>query len=153
MRLWRLAAARHAALDGEGARRYGGRWTPRGYAVVYASASLSLAALERLVHTDPDLEPADLVAIFIDIKPVIAIEAIEVSELPRDWRDYPAPESLGRIGETWIRSARTAVLSVPSAVIPAERNYLLNPAHADFKRCAHGPPEPFTFDPRLRPPG
>ncbi|HJR57811.1 MAG TPA: RES domain-containing protein [Vicinamibacterales bacterium] len=150
MRVWRLTTAAHAALDGEGARRYGSRWMPRGYAIVYASATLSLAALERLVHTDTDLVPSDLVAIAIDIRSGLSIDSIELSELPGDWRAYPPPESLAALGERWIRGGNTAVLSVPSAVIPAERNFLLNPAHADFRRCSHGPPEPFTFDPRLR---
>jgi len=150
VRVWRLATAAHAALDGEGARRYGSRWTPRGYAVVYASATLSLAALERLVHTDPDLEPAGLIAIPIDIKPATDIDSIELGELPEDWRDYPPPDSLDTIGERWIRSASSALLSVPSAIVPAERNYLINPSHADARRCSSGPSEPFTFDPRLR---
>jgi RES domain-containing protein len=150
VRVWRLAVAAYASLDGEGARRYGSRWTPRGYPVVFASASLSLAALERLVHTDPDLEPSGLVAIAIDIKAGTAVDSVEVSDLPPDWRDYPSPEALAVIGERWIRAATAAVLSVPSAVIPAERNYLLNPAHVDFRRCTAGAPEPFTFDPRLR---
>lgn len=150
MRVWRLAAAAHAALDGEGGRRYGSRWTPRGYLVVYASATLSLAALERLVHTDPDLEPPTLVAIPIDIPSTVSRDAIELADLPVDWRGYPAPESLASFGGRWLESAASAVLSVPSVLIPTERNFLLNPRHADFRRCAGGTPEPFSFDPRLR---
>lgn len=150
MRVWRLAAARHAALDGEGGRRYGSRWTPRGYAVVYASATLSLAALERLVHTDPDLEPPALVAIPIDIPSTVSRAVIDVTDLPEDWRDYPAPESLAAFGGRWLELGASAVLSVPSVLIPTERNYLLNPRHADFGRCAGGAPEQFSFDPRLR---
>lgn len=149
MRVWRIAGAKHAALDGEGSRRHGGRWTPPGAAVVYASATLSLAALERLVHADPDLQPRDLVAIAIDVPRGVKVESIEVDDLPADWRDYPAPSSLALPGERWLRESRTAVLSVPSAVIPAERNVLLNPAHAEFRRCVAGPTQPFSFDPRL----
>lgn len=150
MRVWRLATTAHAALDGEGARLYGSRWSPRGYRVVYAAATLSLAALERLVHTDTDLEPPGLAAIPIDIHPATAIEPVDMSDLPWGWRAYPPPAVLASIGERWLQAARTAVLSVPSAVIPAERNFLLNPAHPEFRRCTGGPPEPFTFDPRLR---
>lgn len=150
MRVWRLAAPQFAALDGEGARRYGSRWTPRGYPVVYASATLSLAALERLVHTDTDLEPPALVAIPIDIPSTVSIEAIELADLPADWRDYPAPESLMAFGERWLESAPSAILSLPSVLIPRERNYLLNPLHVDFRKCPAGAPEPFSFDPRLR---
>lgn len=149
MRLWRIAAATHAAFDGEGARRYGSRWTPTGLAVVYASATLSLAALERFVHTDPDLEPADLVAICVDVGDGLSIHSVAVEQLPGDWRHYPAPEALGRFGADWLAATQAVALSVPSAVIPHERNYLLNPAHADFRRLVIDRPEPFSFDPRM----
>ena len=149
MRLWRIATATHAAFDGEGARRYGSRWTPKGLAVVYASATLSLAALERFVHTDPDLEPTNLVALRVDLEDSLPIHSVEVEQLPGDWRHYPAPEPLGRFGGDWLAATRWVALSVPSAVIPHERNYLLNPAHADFRRLVIGRPEPFSFDPRM----
>jgi RES domain-containing protein len=149
VRIWRIAGAAHAAFDGEGPRRYGGRWTPKGLAVVYTSATLSLAALERFVHTDPDLEPADLVAVPVDVDDRIPIHTIDPRDLPADWRAYPAPESLARFGADWCTSARRALLAVPSAVIPHERNYLLNPSHGDFGRLAIGSPEPFSFDPRM----
>ena len=149
MRIWRIVTARHAAFDGEGCRRYGSRWTPRGLPAVFASATLSLAVLERFVHTDPDLEPPDLVAVPVDIPAAVVVESIAPADLPHDWRSYPAPPALARIGERWLRDGRTAVLTVPSVVIPIERNYILNPAHAQFARLIPGPAEPFTFDPRM----
>ena len=149
MRVWRIASAAHAACDGEGARRYGSRWTPRGIPAVFASATLSLAALERFVHTDPDLEPEELVAIPIDIGENIAIESIELEELPADWRSFPALPALAVIGERWFRGSRTAVLSVPSVVIPHERNFLLNPSHREFGNLSIGRSAPFNFDPRM----
>ena len=149
MQLWRIALATHAACDGEGARRYSSRWTAKGLAVVYASATLSLAALERFVHTDPDLEPADLVAVRVNVEDSIPIQSIDIEQLPAGWRDYPAPEALGRFGGDWLAASRSVALSVPSAVIPHERNYLLNPAHADFRRLVIGRSEPFSFDPRM----
>ena len=149
MTIWRIASRGQAPLDGEGARLYGSRWTPRGMRAVFASATLSLAALERFIHTDPDLEPADLVAVGIESGPNIRVESVQVEDLPRNWRQYPAPSELASIGEQWLRQARTAALSVPSVVIPRERNFILNPAHADFERLIVGPPEPFAFDPRM----
>ncbi len=149
MRVWRIATAAHAAFDGEGARRYGSRWTPKGVAAVYASATLSLAALERFVHTDPDLEPTDLVAVLVDVDDSIPIESLDIGQLPTDWRVYPAPDALGRLGAEWLTAARTAILAVPSVVIPHERNYVLNPEHADSRRLVIGRPEPFSFDPRM----
>lgn len=149
MTVWRIASRAHAALDGEGARLYGSRWTPRGLPAVFASATLSLAALERFVHTDPDLEPADLVALEITIAPGLRVDAVAASALPRHWRDYPAPQALALVGARWLREAKTVALSVPSAVIPRERNVIINPAHPDFARLHVAPPEPFAFDPRM----
>jgi RES domain-containing protein len=146
MLVWRIASVAYAAFDGEGARRYGSR---KGLPAVFASATLSLAALERFVHTDPDLEPVDLVAISMEIGASIAIKAIEVDELPQDWRTYPAPPALAIIGERWLKAADTAVLSVPSAVIPHERNFIVNPAHGDVPKLKMHKAESFSFDPRL----
>ncbi len=149
MRVWRIASAAHAACDGEGARRHGSRWTPRGVPAVFTSATLSLAALERFVHTDSDLELVDLVAIPVDIHEDIATESVDLETLPPDWRSFPAPPTLAAIGDQWFRASRTAVLSVPSVVIPHERNFALNPTHREFAQLAIGRPEPFSFDPRM----
>lgn len=149
MRVWRIASAAHAAFDGEGARRYGSRWTPRGVPAVFTSATLSLAALERFVHTDTDLEPAGLVAIPVEISDDIAIESVDLTQLPVDWRTLPPPPALTVIGEQWFRASNTAVLSVPSVVIPHERNFVLNPLHREFAKLAIGRSEPFSFDPRM----
>jgi RES domain-containing protein len=147
VRVWRIAAVAHAAFDGEGSRRHGSCWTPRGIPAVFASATLSLAALERFVHTDSDLEPTDLLAIPVEIHDDIAIEAVAVETLPADWRTFPAPPALTLIGEQWFRSSRTAVLSVPSVVIPHERNSVLNPTHRAFAQIVIGRSESFSFDP------
>jgi len=72
------------------------------------------------------------------------------SERPANWRSYPAPEALADLGTRWAHEQKTPVLAVPSAVIPQELNYLLNPLHSRFKRIRVGNPEAFRFDPRLR---
>ena len=149
MTVWRLCKRRHAALDGQGARLAGGRWNSRGTAVVYASETLSLAALELLVHCDPALLPDDLVAIAIAIPDGLSVRRIEAAGLARTWRLSPAPESLAQLGDAWAKALGSAVLSVPSAVVPGERNFLLNPAHPDFKRIRAGRPEKFSLDARL----
>jgi RES domain-containing protein len=149
VRVWRIASAAHAAFDGEGARRYGSRWTPRGIPAVFTSATLSLAALERFVHTDSDLEPTDLLAIPVEIRDDIGIDAVDVETLPTGWRTFPAPPTLAAIGEQWFRASSTPVLSVPSVVIPHERNFVLNPAHREFAKIVIGRSEPFSFDPRM----
>jgi RES domain-containing protein len=144
-----MASAAHAAFDGEGARRYGSRWTPRGIPAVFTSAMLSLAALERFVHTDSDLEPTDLLAIPVEIRDDIASDVVEIDTLPGDWRTFPSPPALAEIGERWFRDASTPVLSVPSVVIPHERNFVLNPTHREFAQIVIGRSEPFSFDPRM----
>lgn len=151
MRVWRIIPKLHLsqAFDGEGARQFGGRWNRLGTRVVYASATLSLAALEFFVNLDRDTEPDQLVAISADTPDDMRIEYIEVSDLPKNWRSYPVPEELQDLGTAWVASASTAMLVVPSAVIPEERNYLLSPAHPDFKRFRLNKPEAFHFDPRM----
>lgn len=148
--VWRLAKAGYASFDGEGARLYGGRWNHPGIRAVYASESLSLAALEYFVNLDTDLAPDRLVSLRAEIPRRIEQEIVETGDLPKHWRTCPAPEALQDIGTEWLRRGETAVLSVPSAVVPEERNYLLNPAHREFSRIRIGRPRPFQFDPRMR---
>jgi RES domain-containing protein len=150
MIVWRLARADRSTLDGEGGRLAGGRWTPIGYPVVYAAATPSLAALERLVHTDSDLPGVDLVLLEIDVPDASGRHDVLVETLPPTWRTTPAPESLQSIGLAWLLARETCVLSVPSALVPQERNYLLNPDHRDAQRIKVVRSDPCVFDPRLR---
>lgn len=149
--VWRITSRRHAGhpFDGEGARRFGGRWNRPGTAVVYTSENLSLAALEHFVHLDPDTSPTDLVIIGAELPPGLSVRTLAISDLPPGWRTYPAPEALQELGTAWARSGEAAALSVPSAVIPRERNLLLNPAHPDMATLRVLAPEPFSFDPRM----
>lgn len=151
MRVWRIIPKLHLsrAFDGEGARRFGGRWNRLGTRVVYTSATLSLAALEFFVNLDRDTEPDQLVALSADIPDDVHIDYMKMSSLPKNWRSYPVPEAVQDLGTAWVASGSTAVLAVPSAVIPDERNYLLNPAHPDFQRFHLNKPEAFHFDPRM----
>jgi RES domain-containing protein len=119
-------------------------------AVVYTSATLSLATLECFVHVDPTDAPADLVAIPAEIPDALPRITIRVQDLPPSWRAYPAAEELAELGTAWVRARKTAVLVVPSAIVPQEHNFVLNPAHPDFRRIRPGRPEAFSFDPRMR---
>lgn len=146
---WRICLARHGAtaFSGGGARAHGGRWNAKGTALSYASATLSLAALEILVHADVDLlRSASLVACVASWPDSLRTEKLAASLLPGAWRDTPAPPALAALGDRWIREARSAILFVPSAVVTAEHDVLINPAHADAKRIGFGKPEPFAFD-------
>lgn len=136
-----------AAIDGEGASKYGGRWNSKGIRMVYASETRALAALEVLVHIDRDI-PVAWVVLRCGI-PDKLIEVLPPSALPDGWRDEPPSAASRRVGDRWAREGRSAVLRVPSTVVPMEHNYLLNPAHRDMRRIVVGRPEPFAFDPRL----
>ena len=145
--MWRLCRRAHTAFDGEGARLYGGRWNRPGTRLVYTSGDAALAVIEFFVHLEPVDAPDDLVLITADIPDSVAIE--EGPQLRGNWRVYPAPERLARIGNDWATRNAAAVLSVRSAIIPVARNYLLNPRHPDFSAIAIGRPQPFTLDPRF----
>jgi RES domain-containing protein len=148
---WRIVKAAHAAasFDGEGARLYGGRWNSPGTALVYTAESEALAALELLVHLRAPQLLASYVAIPADFDDAL-VEVLPATILPSGWRRFPAPLALQRIGDRWAAEGRSAVLRVPSAVVPRESNYMLNPAHGAFARVAVGRPAPFEFDGRLR---
>ena len=77
------------------------------------------------------------------------IETVTVSELPSDWQARPAPRSTQTFGDAWAASGRSAVLRVPSVVVPGHANYVLNPAHPDIRRIRVGSAAPLAIDPRL----
>jgi len=146
---YRIAKARHArtAFSGEGARIAGGRWNRPGDAVVYASGSLALAAIETFVHLGEDSLRIRFVYFRVEIPNGLVIQRCR--KPPRNWRAEPPEDESMRYGSRWFRAARTAVLEVPSAIVPSERNYLFNPLHPDFRRIRIGRASPLVFDPRM----
>lgn len=151
MRVWRLCQTAYAkkALTGEGGLQAPGRWHLQGVRVVYAAATLSLAALELLVRIDRALAPPDLTAVEIEIPGSVEVERVALSKLPAGWDAYPASATTQLLGMRWIAAGRTAVLEVPSAVIPQEHNYVLNATHPQFKRLRTVATTAFSFDSRL----
>jgi RES domain-containing protein len=115
---------------------------------VYTSESVSLAVLEFFVHLEVRESP-DLVVVGAELPGDLQISRVDREALPPHWRRTPALASLADLGTAWVREGVTAVLAVPSAIVPGETNYLLNPAHPDFARIQVGKPEPFSLDPRL----
>lgn len=149
VRAWRIVRQQLAAtaFDGEGARIFGGRWNSPGTRVVYTSGTKALAALETLVHLNPPvLFRYSILPVEFDGR---LVETIEPAGLPADWTTEPPSDSTKVIGDRWASERRSAVLALPSVIIPSENNYLLNPAHPDFKRITIGKPVPFAFDSRL----
>ena len=139
----RLAKAAFTALDGEGARLYGGRWNAPGRPMIYAAASPSLAVLEVLVHLDlpPDLLPVDYRLLAIDIP----------DEAPVERLDHTPEDDAGclAIGERFLHRAAALVLLAPSVVVPQEHNALINVRHPQMARVRLVGDEPFRLDPRL----
>jgi len=138
-----------APFDGEGACRHGGRWSSPGVRLAYASEHLSLAIIEYFVHLDRDDPPPDLVVATADVPDDVSRVDVAPARLPATWRQTPAPAELAAIGDRFARARRAAILVVPSALVPDEFNWLLNPEHPDFRRLRIHPAEPFSYDARF----
>lgn len=151
LRAYRLTSTRFArtAFDGEGARLYGGRWNSIGTRMVYTASSLSLATLELLVHVD-DLSTIagnyTVIPISFDAS---LVRTVADADLPAHWDSAVPLASTQTFGDKWILDASTAILQIPSAVTPSEKNYLINPAHPDFTKIVIEPSLPFQLDGRL----
>jgi RES domain-containing protein len=149
MRVWRIARNVYPPLDGEGARRNGARWNSAGRPVVYTAGSLALAIVELLVHTDPDIIPRDLFAYEIEIPDSCSTRRISAANLPGGWDAHNDLQSCQTVGDTWLASGTECVLAVPSAIVPEEENFLINPRHPAAAAIQVISSRPFSFDPRL----
>jgi RES domain-containing protein len=144
LRLWRIS--NHASLSGDGGLYASGRWHTRGRRVVYLADHPASALLEVMVHLEVDAEdlPRDYQLLGVDVPDGIPAAFIG---LPDGWRDDVA--STRALGDAWLREGSSALLPVPSSIVPEARNYLLNPAHADAARIAIVESQRAAFDPRL----
>lgn len=136
-------------LDGEGAYRFGGRWSSIGTRLAYTAEHLSLAMIEYFIHIDADDPPKDLVAVTAEVPDSISRTSISAKQLPANWRQSPSPPELGGIGDRFVRNGRAAILIVPSALAPAESNWLINPKHPEFSRIRVHSAEAFEYDSRF----
>jgi RES domain-containing protein len=141
--VYRLVRAERAneALSGEGARLYGGRWNPRGAAVVYAAESRALAVLETFVHLALEARTMRFLLYAITLPRRPRLRRYAKARLPRG--------SSQEIGRSWLEGGGTLALVVPSRIVPQESNYVLNVRHPQFAQLQIGKPEPFSFDERL----
>ncbi len=110
-----------------------------------------MAALEVLLHVDKAALPLDLLQLEINLPDSLRIMRIEVDELPPNWKSHPALPTLQQRGDDWLKQGSTSVLQVPSAVIPDEFNFLLNPQHDDARSIQVMSSRAFAYDPRLLP--
>ncbi|HVC58759.1 MAG TPA: RES domain-containing protein [Acetobacteraceae bacterium] len=144
MRVWRLGTAAHPIWDGAGAALHGGRWNPVGVPAIYAASSISLAMLERLVQRNKLARTFIVEAVVPDD---LALTDL-MDDPPSNWRALDSPTAM-RSGGLWFAELRTALSRVPSAVIPREANYVINPAHPYAGRIQVMPPDPLVWDSRL----
>jgi RES domain-containing protein len=136
-------------LDGEGAYYFGGRWSSTGTRLAYTAGHLSLAMIEYFIHIDPDDPPKDLVAVTAEVPDSVPRTSVSARQLPANWRQSPSPSELAEIGDRFVRDRRAAILIVPSALAPAESNWLINPRHPEFSRIRLRSVEAFEYDPRF----
>jgi RES domain-containing protein len=149
--VYRICQKRFAksALDGEGARLHGGRWNNPGTRLVYLAATISLAQLEMLVHLESDEVLYDRYVVIPVHLPDGQVTVLPGAKWPRGWRGAAGSARARSIGDDWVRSGNSLCLQVPSALVPQESNFLLNPAHPDFTKVLVGKPTALVFDPRL----
>ncbi len=136
------------AMNGEGARLYGGRWNPPGLPAVYLAESRALAALEILVHAPREALLLEWSLISVEV-PDGLIEHAGDAVLPADWRNLPSSPGARRFGENWLRSNRSLAITLPSVILPEERALLLNPSHVSAMEARTLGMRGFRFDERL----
>jgi RES domain-containing protein len=148
VRIWRITSSEYIStvFSGKGGLYASGRWHPKGNKISYTSESLALASLEVFVS----IETADipLVCVSAIIPDTIPILEITRDFLPVSWQEVSAYPILQEIGLKWLQAMEYPVLKVPSAIIPVEYNYLINPEHPDLKLQTEQVLE-FQFDRRM----
>jgi RES domain-containing protein len=146
VRFYRIADSRHAPEGSEGARLHGGRWNSPGRAVIYACETQTGAMLEKLVHTNGRM-PKHQVCVVFEAPDSLKLATLDPEDV-KGWADADMVASR-EAGDAWLEEEKTAVLRVPSVVFEAERNVLINPGHADFRRFKVVGIGPVRWDERL----
>jgi RES domain-containing protein len=150
MIVYRLSAGKFKNdLSGKGAELAGGRWNSKGVAMLYTSSSVALCLCELAVHIPFGIVPKDYHLLTIEFPDNLAVAELKWKDLPKDWRSVPHSQSTQNIGDKFIAEGKGLVLKVPSAIVPADFNFLFNPAHKDFSKVKIRSAELFEFDSRI----
>lgn len=151
MHVYHVGSAKFAYdLSGKGAELFGGRWNRRGVPCIYAASSLSLAVLEYAVNNSLENIPRALSYVVYKI-PDKGWRKFEISALPDDWMQRPAPVSTMEFGNYLLKKRTHLIMGIPSVVVPIEYNFLINPLHGDFyKKVRVVAVNDFVFDMRLK---
>ena len=150
MIVYRLSKGKYRLdLSGKGAELYGGRWNSKGVAMLYTSQSRALAFAEIAIHIPVGIVPKDYFLISVSVPDTAAILKLADTGMPPDWRSNPHSNSTQKIGDRFILESTYLILAVPSAVVPGDFNFLINPAHPQMKEVTIAHVEPFEFDSRF----
>lgn len=149
MEVYRISKTKWAGdLSGEGARLYGGRWNRKGTSCLYTSSSRSLAILEFSVNVSLDEVPRSLSIVTLKLPDQFLEVALQ--DLPGNWKDVPAPASTREFGTKLLQEGKHLIIRLPSAVIPQEFNFIINPAHKDLKLCKVLSVDDLVYDVRIK---
>lgn len=150
MIVYRLSKGKyHRDLSGKGAELYGGRWNSKGTALLYTSQSRALAFAEISMHIPLGIIPKDYFLISIQMPDTADILELVEADMPTDWRSNPHSDSTQKIGDQFAAGLKYLALRVPSAVVPGDSNYLINPLHPAINEVTITEVEPFEFDSRF----
>lgn len=150
MRAFRLVRKKYVnPLSVEGASRSGNRWNSKGTALIYCADSRALAMAEVAVHLSLGLLPKDYEMVELEIPVDVSLRSLSPANLPVGWNSFPHLFQTQRIGDEFVAAMESCMLQVPSAVVPGDFNYLLNPTHPDFERIQIKSRVDFPFDSRF----
>ena len=150
MIVYRITKEDHSALDGMGGLYGPGRWHQKGNLVIYASEHASLAAWEKIVHVASfENLPNNLLLLEFEIPDGIEIQTVPQTVLVDGWNSFPFANETINYGTSFLREKKHLALKVPSVIIPAEYNIILNPLHPDIHFCKVISKIPFIFDKRV----
>ncbi len=150
MRLYRLTKSKYSRdLSGKGAEKSGGRWNSKGTSMLYTAPSIALATAEVAVHIPLGILPRDYNIVSFNLPEMLTIKELFTKNLPENWRSIPHSNSTQLLGDAFVNAGDAFILKVPSAVIPGEINYLINPGHANIKSVSILSIETYEFDTRL----
>lgn len=150
MKTYRLTKAQYQDdLTGKGAELSGGRWNSKGTPIIYMASSIALSTAEIVVHVPLGIIPKNYVCTTFEVPNEMEILNLSPEALPNDWRSIPHSNSTQIIGDQFIKNAEGLILKVPSAVVPGDFNYLINPFHPDVIKLEILQKTPYNFDDRL----
>ena len=117
--------------------------------MIYAAESRALAMAEVVVHLSLHNLPKDFVMMEILIPDSLPVDEIRPQNLPEGWNSHPPIVETQRLGDHFVNNNKSVVLRVPSAVVPGDYNYLINPHHSGFSKISIEQIEDFPWDKRL----